>query len=463
MRSVAIIGGGFAGLAAGVSLAEAGVAVTLFEARPRLGGRAYSFLDEPTGAIVDNGQHAMMGCYAHTLDFLRRIGADGKLFHQADLEVEMADARRGPARIAFARLPGPAHAAVGITRYRLLTLRERMRALLGGMRLMSLLRHDRGRLLDSTVEEVLVSLGQSANARESFWYPVAIATLNERPEQACAAPFAEVLKRAFFASRAASRFILPRVGLSDLYTEDARRFIEERGGHVELKAPVAGLEVTENRVTAVLLRDGRRAAADACLCAVPPRAAEQLLPAGSREGGALHSLSAFDASPIVSTHLWWDRPVLDSCFVGLLGTTTQWAFNRSRLVGASLDDGLQAVSTVISAARDVVEWENQRITATVVADLRRVLPAARAARIVRSVVVKEKHATVSVTPATERLRPSAVTNLDNLFLAGDWIDTGLPPTIESAVTSGEQAARLVLGRLMAPLPLGSDRAASAAA
>ncbi len=447
MRRVNVIGGGFAGLAAGVDLSTRGFRVNVLESRPRLGGRAYSFTDDASGEVVDNGQHAMMGCYTHTLAFLEQIGATRKLMRQPHLHVELIHPQRGTGAITGSPLPSPLHLLGGILGYRLLSRSERVCALLAGMRLMAMRRRRDPRLALWTVQEALVALGQSANARSSFWYPVAIATLNESPLRAAAAPFVEVLARAFFRSRADSQFVLPKVGLSDLYTDDARAFIEARGGSVTVKSTIAELSVTGDRIDAVQLRDGTRVDADACISTVPPRALAGLLPEALRATSSLRALDEFDASPIVSTHLWFDRPVLSSEFVGLLGTTTQWIFNRSKLTANGNGDGQQCLSAVISAGRDVVEWDTSRVTDTVVSDLRSLVPAAREARLLRSVVVKEKYATISPTPAAERLRPPPRTSVDNFFLAGDWVQTGLPPTIESAVVSGQRAAQLVADRL----------------
>ena len=444
MKHVAIIGGGFAGLAAGVELAARGIAVALFEARPRLGGRAYSFRDDETGEVVDNGQHALMGCYRDTLAFLDRIGATHKLARQRNLCVHMVHPERGPGAITGAALPSPLHLLSGILRYPLLTRGERLRALLGGMQVMAMHRRRDPRLAEWTVGRLLTALRQSPNARASFWYPVAVATLNESPKRAAAAPFAEVLARAFFRSRADSQFVLPKVGLSELYTDDARRYIEAHGGRVELKSPVVDLVVAGNQVSALRLRDGTRVEAAACISAVPPKALASLLPDAFRNGGGPPAWGAFEFSPIVSVHLWLDRPVLTHPFVGLIGTTTQWLFNRNQLTGHGHNGtGRQCISAVISAGRDLVEWPTPQIVATVLADLRTMLPAARAADVLQAVVVKEKHATISATPAAERLRPAAGTPIANFFLAGDWTSTGLPPTIESAVYSGRRAAELV--------------------
>lgn len=447
MKRVAIIGGGFAGLAAGVELAARGFSVDVLEARPRLGGRAYSFTDDASGEVVDNGQHAMMGCYTHTLAFLEQIGATRKLMRQPNLHVELIHPQRGTGTITGSSLPSPLHLLTGILGYRLLSRSERVCALLGGMRLMALRRRRDPQLAQWTVQQALIAVGQSANARSSFWNPVAIATLNESPLRAAAAPFAEMLARAFFRSRADSQFVLPKVGLSDLYTDDARAFIEARGGSVAVKSTIAGVSLSGERVSAVELRDGTCVAVDACISSVPPRALLGLLPEPLRAASALRRLEQFEASPIVSTHLWFDRPVLSGEFVGLLGTTTQWIFNRSKLTANGNGHGPQCLSAVISAGRDAVEWDTRQVVDTVVNDLRSLVPAARQAQLLRSVVVKEKYATISPTPAAERLRPPPQTSVDNFFLAGDWVQTGLPPTIESAVVSGQRAAQLVADRL----------------
>jgi uncharacterized protein with NAD-binding domain and iron-sulfur cluster len=161
VKTVAIVGGGFAGLTAGVELAARGIPVTLFEARARLGGRAYSFRDDESGEVVDNGQHAMMGCYTATLAFLEQIGALHKVRRQPNLRVEMLDARRGAGVIAAAPLPSPLHMLGGVLGYRLLSRTERLLALLGGMRMMAMRQWRDPRLAAQTVEQVLIALGQS--------------------------------------------------------------------------------------------------------------------------------------------------------------------------------------------------------------------------------------------------------------------------------------------------------------
>lgn len=437
MSRALVIGGGFAGLAAGTALAARGAAVTVLEARPHLGGRARSFRDAATGTVVDNGQHVLMGCYTETLAFLGRIAASGKLRRQRALRVELRDVRGTAGALACPALPGPLHMLVALLRFGLVSRRERLRAIAGGVRLLAMRRRGDARLAALTVEELLDLLAQPAAVRRALWHPMAIATLNETPARAAAGPFAEVLARAFFGGRADAQFVLPAVGLSDLYTDDARRFLEAHGGRIETRAAVAALELAGGRLAGVRLRDGRRVAASVCIAAVPPRALATLLPAPLAP-------PSFDTSPIVSAHLWYDRPVLGAPFVGLLGARTQWLFDRGAGGGGS---GPWHVSAVLSADREAAAWETGRIAGAVAADVCATCPAARTARLVRHVVVKEKHATIATTPEAERRRPPTRTPLDGLFLAGDWIATGLPPTIESATLSGHRAAEAAADRL----------------
>jgi squalene-associated FAD-dependent desaturase len=446
-RDVVIIGGGFAGLSAGVALAERGFRVALLEGKPALGGRAYSFPDAESEDRVDNGQHVLMGCYHQTLDFLAKIGTRDRLFVHRNLEIEMLDGPGRPARLRTASLPGPFHMTAGLMRYKHLSVAERLAAVCAGMRMMYMRRFARARLKQMTVAEFMDVTGQGSQARRTFWYPLAIATLNEQPYLASAALFAEVIKRAFFSRRNDSAFLYSRVGLSELYCDAAREFIEKRDGVVACRAIVDSLEMGDNMISAVRLRDGANLRASNFIAAVPPAQLLRLLPEAMTSEGLFPQIDTLKSSPIICVHVWLDREVTPYAFVGFVGTATQWLFNKRRIFS---DDGARHpgyLSFVISGARELVELPNEELLKMVMSDLNAMIPAAKEAQMIKALVLKEKHATFAPDPASDAVRPSAQTAVPNLFLAGDWIQTGLPATIESAVIAGRSAAAAIAARV----------------
>ncbi len=446
-----MVGAGFAGLSAAVRLADMGTAVTLVEARPAPGGRAYSFHDVPSGDVVDNGQHLLMGCYTQTLAFLRRLGTIDRLVVIPEVGIEMvaADGRRAVLRSMA--LPGPLHMGAALLRYRHLEAVERWRLVFGAARLVAMTRRDRAVLERMTVAELMDHLGQGERARRCFWYPLAIAVLNEEPALASAALLGEVVRRAFFGRRRDSSIIYARVGLSELYCEAALAAIKAKGGTVILHCAVERLEVEDATVSGAVLRDGRRLAADYFVLAVPPQSVLRLLPAALAGNRDFARLAELGSSPIVCLHAWFDREITRAPVVGFIDTTVQWMFNKRRIFAPNGGPGRPGyLSFVMSGARSQLEVDNDALVATVLSDLRQVLPASRSARLLRAMPLKEKHATIAVSPASNRLRPATATALSNLFLAGDWIDTGLPPTIESAVETGHRAAAAIGARLGRP-------------
>jgi len=354
---------------------------------------------------------------------------------QPRLHVAMAHPRLGMGAVSAPAVPGPLQAPAALLRYGLLPVADRVRLFAGALRLAA---RSRRRLAGETVSQALAAVGQSEAACERFWHPLAIATLNEAPEVAAAAPFVAVLRRGFFAGAKAARFVVARVPLSEVYTTDARAVIERAGGRVLTGTPVTGLVLGSGGAEGVVVRDGSLVEADAVILAVPCAALLRLLPPGLRDERTFRALAEVGTSPIVSTHLWLDRPVTwGSTFLGLLASRAQWLFDCGPTAA-----GGQRVASVTSGARFWDETSDEEIAREVMDDARAVLPGLRAASCLRAHVIRERHATLSLTPAADARRPSVETTVRNLFLAGDWIQTGLPATIEGAVQSGRRAADL---------------------
>jgi zeta-carotene desaturase len=436
MFDVLVIGGGFAGLAAGVALAEAGKRVCLLEQKPHLGGRARSFRDPATGSVVDNGQHLFMGCYHATIKFLETLGTTDRLHFQPRLAVTFLERDGRLSRLDCPEWPAPWHLLLGVLRSGSFSFAQKLEMLRLGTEL------KRGATAcsagaDESVHAWLGRRGQSAGLQRDFWDLLCIAAMNEDPRVASARLFERVLRLALFSSPADSRLGIARVGLSDCYTAAATTHIEARGGKVRTGCGVKQLLLAEGVCRGVDLGEERIEGLPV-ISAVPWREFATLLPGDLlRAEPFFAAATALRPAPIISINLWFDAPVTDLEFAGLRGTTVQWLFNRSRIL-SSRD---HYISLVLSGAHEHVGRSKDELLAMALGELGDMLPAVRKARLLHSLVIKERFATFSPRPEAEVLRPPARTPVQGLFLAGDWTATGLPATIEGAVQSGYAAAQ----------------------
>ena len=442
---VVVIGAGFAGLSAAAVLAEAGVRVLVLEARPQLGGRATAFRDRATGELVDNGQHVLFGCYRATFEFLERIGAGANVHRQPSLELVCYDPSGARSVLRCPRVPAPLHLLGGVLRWSAIPPVERLSALRVAPALLAsragwkMQSGSRGGRAEETVHQWLVRHGQGPVLRQWLWEPLAVAALNQSVHHAAAAPFVRILAEMFSPDPSAAAVVLPAKPLHEMYAEPARAYITARGGEVRTSA-LARVSVTGPGRFAIHLR-GESLEAPAVISAVPWHALGNLFaPDPPVElASALRHAAAMASEPIVTVNLWYDRAVLPEPFAGLPGRAMQWVFEKRLVFGGSASH----LSLVSSGATALTPLSAEELTEIAAGEVRESLPRARDARLVRSTVVRERRATFSLAPG-EPPRPPARTEIDGFFLAGDWTDTGLPATIESAVLSGHAAARAVL-------------------
>ncbi|MDL4774880.1 MULTISPECIES: hydroxysqualene dehydroxylase HpnE [Thermomonosporaceae] len=429
--NVVIVGGGLAGISAAMALQETGVQVTLVEARPWLGGATHSFRRD--GLDVDNGQHVFLRCCTAYQGLLRRLGTDHLATVQDRFDVTVLTPGGRGARLRRAPLPSPLHLLPALARYSPLSPADRLRA----MRASTALR--RLDPADPALDEVsagawLAGRGQRAWAREALWGLFITASLNAEVDDASLGLSAMVCRRALFGRTGAADIGVPSVPLAELHGGPALRRIQEAGGTVRLKAKAE--EVTADPKVVV---DGEPVAADAVILAVPHETAARLLPAEAHPGPDAR-WHALDASPIVNVHVVYDRPVLDRPFAAAVGSPVQWIFDRTAVSG--LGSG-QYLAVSVSAADRWIDVPTAELRDRFVPELRRLLPAARRARVRDVFVTRERRATFRQRPGSGARRPGAATRATGVFLAGAWTDTGWPDTMEGAVRSGLTAARLV--------------------
>ena len=415
---VVVVGGGLAGLAAAAALSSVGFQVDLFERRPYLGGRAASYELPGTQETIDNCQHVLLGCCTNLLNFYTHLGVRHLIgFHD---HIRFVTPGGQASVVAADHRPPPLHLLHSLRAFHALTWLDKL-AICAAMAALSfeLGMVPRQRLDSETMLSWLQRHWQTRRAIDFFWRVVLTSALNEDLERVSAWHGLQVFWRGFLVNRRSYRVGIPVAPLSELYR------LELPGAHVRLRADVHSLETSNRRVNGVHLGDGRRAPARWFVVALPFEIAQELLPG---------DYSAFSHSPIVGIHLWFDRPVTEEPFAALLGRTIQWAFRKPGDAGY--------VQCVVSAARALLPLGRKEIVEMAVRELAEFFPL-RGAQLRKWAVVKEVRATYSPAAGVDRLRPANVTRFENCFLAGDWVETGWPPTMEGAVRSGYRAAELV--------------------
>lgn len=439
---VIVVGAGLAGMAAAVALESAGAEVTLLESSRRLGGRASSFDDPRTGQTLDNCQHVLLGCCTNLLDFYRRLGVERLI--RFERTIRFVDPRGNSFGLSgMGRLPAPLHLGPSLARFGALSLSERAslsRAMLGMMRMGTA---GRLALADMSFGQWLDEFEQPESLVAKLYDAILVGSLNEETRRASAAYAIQVFQDALLSNASGYVLGLPNCPLSTLY---------ERlpCGDVRLGTRVADLLFEGGAAAGVRLQSGQELRADAVVLATNHHAAQKLVPMELQASDARFAgLDRLASVPILGAHLWFDRPVLAESHAAFLEGPLQWVFRK--------DAEGRVLHGVISAARQWVDVPREEALRQFEAQLRATLPAAsRDAKLVRGVIVIEKRATFSPSPGVDRLRPRQAPpagGIDNLYLAGDYTQTGWPATMEGAVRGGYLAAEALAARL----PLAAPR------
>ncbi|WP_245795636.1 hydroxysqualene dehydroxylase HpnE [Actinacidiphila alni] len=457
MRTAVVIGGGLAGTTAALALADAGVRVTLTEARPRLGGLAFSF--KRGELTVDNGQHVFLRCCTAYQWFLDRIAARDLVTLQDRLDVPVlaADTLR-LGRLSRTALPVPLHLAAGLLRYPHLSLAERASV---GRAALALGRLD---LDDPALDRTdfaswLAARGQSARTIEALWDLVGVATLNARSADASLGLAAKVFKTGLLSEAGAADIGWASAPLGDLHDGRAGAALKTAGVRTMLRSRATGIKPGVDGGWQVSVETGpgrgEQLDADITVLAVPQREAHGLLPEGAVQDP--EKLLRIGTAPILNMHVIYNRQVLRQPFFAALDSPVQWVFDRTTSSG--LTGGGQYLAVSQSAVEDEIDLPVSELRARYLPELERLLPAARDAGVRDFFVTRERTATFAPTPGVGALRPGPVTRAPGLYLAGSWTATGWPATMESAVRSGLHASREALSAVGMPFDNGVLEAA----
>jgi squalene-associated FAD-dependent desaturase len=437
--SVLIIGGGLAGLAAATALAPHGFHVTLLESRGRLGGRASSFSDSASGQLVDTCQHVSMGCCTNLAHFCRTLGIDHLIQPQPCLYFMTPDRR--VSRFRADHLPAPWHLLRSFTTAHYLGPGEKMRAAWG---LMQLRRHSPDD--DPPFRDWLFKNHQTPRIVDRFWGLVLVSALNETPDRIGLRYARKVFVEGLMKHSRGFEVGIPKAPLGQLYGDEVIRWLRRHHVDLQLQCGARQLIIQRSRVTSLERRQGDAIAADWYLASVPFERLLDLLPREIIEQQPYFgNLRNLETSPITSVHCWFDRAATELPHVVLMDSIGQWVFNRGATAA-----GEWYLQVVVSAARQFHGLGHDEVERRVLAELHQLFPRLSGAKLLRARVVTEHAATFSAVPGVDRWRPAQASPIDNLFIAGDWTNTGWPATMEGAVRSGYLAAEALLARVGRP-------------
>jgi zeta-carotene desaturase len=440
-RRIAIVGGGVAGIAAAVRVADAGGTPVVIETRKKLGGRATSFSDPRSGRTLDNCQHVLMGCCTNLIDLYERLGVLESIeWHKTTY---WANPPSEPDEFTPSRMPAPAHFARAFRRMKLLDRADKRGVARAMWRMIRMGRRGRLAARGTTFSDFLKSTEQTPAALERFWEPIIVSACNASSATCDASYAIQVLQEGFLGNAWSAAVGVPTTPLVDLY-DAAQSIIEKEGGELRLGESAKAIGFDGARVTGVITDEGMVDSA-AVISAVPADRLEKLCSATLKKSDQrLKHLDALKPSPILGVHLFFDADVMDTPHLVLPGRATQWLFNKGRD-----ENGLHHVHAVISAAHDWMDLDEPEIARRVLVDVQWALPRAKGLEPVEVRSVKEKRATFAVEPGVDEFRPTSAPDarggVSNLFLAGDWTATGWPATMEGAARSGYAAAAACMG------------------
>ena len=444
-RSALVIGGGLAGIAAAAELAESGWNVTLLEARKTLGGRVFSYREPQSRRYLDNGQHVIVGACRNFIAFLERIGVRTDWYLQPRLNVPVYDSDGRGGRLYGVPAPAPLHLLPAFLTYPHLSLLDKARAVRGLVAAM-LVDRRRDNLDDTTFYRWLRSHGQSERNIDNLWNVLIEGTLNDNVRDVSAAMGLMIVQEGLLRGRREANVGYPMSHLDAAIAAPASRYLHGLGVRVYCGCVANSIKTDRHgKVKHVEDGSGRILSADAYVSAIPFWTLSNIL---SDELSSLEPFSRLDqlqTSPIVNVHLRYDRQVMSGNFRYFLKSPLQWVFNRTHIQGVASDEGGgQSLTISISAAWEFINCSRGELTEKVLSEMTHAFPAAKHARLLEAVVVKQRNATFRCIPGAQRLRPGSRTASPNLFLAGEWTDTGWPSTMESAVISGYNAAAAVM-------------------
>jgi squalene-associated FAD-dependent desaturase len=442
VTTVAIVGGGVAGLAAASALADAGFQVTVLERRGYLGGRASSYLHPGTGEVIDNCQHVLFGCCTNLVDFYKRIGVADKIFWDNRMTLIEPGGRRSVLKPS--PLPAPMHGLPAILRAHCFSWKDKFSLISALTAIIFTSKPDE----KTSLAQWLDAHHQTKGALDRFWWLVIASALNADLDKIAFPYAAKVIRELFLNSAYAGSMGMSTVPLSELY-QGAKAYLEARNGSIRFNSNVESAEWDDEELVWRIQTQGGELTSQAMVLALPFEATAKLLPrlpASEAAGQLAQRIDTLEHWPICSVHLWFDREITELDHAVLLDRDIHWMYHKSRWQ-PQRNAKASYIELVVSVSREFAALSREQALARAISQLGEFFPAVKEARIVKSALVKEVRATFGVPPGVDAARSGSVSPWPNCFLAGDWTATGWPSTMESAARSGYLAAEALCASL----------------
>lgn len=430
MKLVTIIGGGLAGLSSAVFLHKKGYKVQLYESSPKLGGRAYAFYDRKKNLYFDNGQHILAGWYENTFDYLRAIGSYNKIDFQKNLEVNFYDTNKSSYNLKTFNLPAPFNLLFGLLNFKALSFSDKL-AVLKIYKIFT----DKNLEHLQNVGELLRKINQTENLIKYFWEPFILAVFNAKPQNINCKIFLEILKTGF-SKKSFSNLVIPKVNLNELFIDSALKYFETNGVNIYKKDKISRIVIENDNVKCLLAESGKEIKSDYYISAVPFFRFTDLFEINDYNR-YFENRGNLNSSSIISLHLFFESEIPEDLLknnsfgmTGLIGTKVQWIFKRNS----------RHLSLVISASDfldELTDEDNDTIFKNCLNELSQCLSGFEKLTVKDYKIIKEKRATFIPDIKSLKNRPNQKTELQNFYIAGDWTNTGLPATIESAIKSAK--------------------------
>jgi squalene-associated FAD-dependent desaturase len=424
MKKILIVGGGIAGLSSALFLSEAGYKVEVLEASPKFGGRVFSF--KHNREYVDNGQHILLGCYSNTIEYIKHIGTSGLFDFSGTLSAVYVNKNSENFKLEIPSIGYPFNRLYGFLRFRLLGITERIKVI-------TLLQKIKNESISSvkglTVLEFLTQNNQSKNIISLFWENFVESTMNVPSGIAAAEIFVNMMRIIFFTGNDSVTTIIPKTDLNSCLVSPAIEKIKKMGGRLITSEKVKKFSVQNNKITEVFTNKRTISDFDKVIFALPVHALDKI----NINSENILNLPKLSYSPIVTVYVWLKNNLLENKMYNLLDAKVDWLFNHGNFI-----------ALVKSNATEFINMDKKKVIKVVFSELKKYFTILKTIDFKDYIVVKEKSATIVSNLDSIVKRNSFSNPFFNAFMIGDWVNTSLPATIETAVQSGKEISEKII-------------------